>query len=159
MKRAFDIGRPRKPVSSVLRRSPKLDMAKSLPREQRSRRRVQKLPVACTRIANKPLSISLVGNAIEINVFHSRFNELEPAFNETHVVTPIVLEDWIKRIDRLVAARFSLAATSETGRSVRCLFVSRSERAELLSNDTRLGPFDASCGRATRDDWNTESDP
>ena len=54
--------------------------------------------------------------------------------------------------------RASMSATSETGRSVRCFEAPR-YGAELLSNCSWLGALKESCGRATRDDWKTVSDP
>ena len=54
MERVLDTGRTHKPVVSVLSRSLKFDMAKLLTCVQRSRWRSHKLPVACTRINNKP---------------------------------------------------------------------------------------------------------
>ena len=93
MKRVLDIGRAHKPVS----RSLKLDMAKSLACEQRSRWRPQKMSVARTHINNESLSTSLLGNEKETDVFHNRFNNpnwtsLCPITNEAHVVTSAVLE-------------------------------------------------------------------
>ena len=76
------------------------------------------MSVACTRINNEPLSTSLLGNEKETNMLNSIFDKpdgtsLHQIANETHIVSPTVLENWIN------ATQVSLSATSETGRSMR----------------------------------------
>ena len=76
------------------------------------------MSVACTSINDKSLSACLLGNKKETTVFNSILNEPDGTFfyqipDETHIVTPAVLEDRIN----ITTGRFqtvSLSATSET---------------------------------------------
>ena len=58
------------------------------------------MSVACTSINHEPVSSSILGNEKETNVFNSSLNKpngssFNQITNETHVVTPAVLENWI----------------------------------------------------------------
>ena len=71
----------------------------------------KKVSIACTRINNEPLSTSLLGRRKETNAFNSIFNKADETrfnhiANETHVVTPAVLEDWVYINDRPVQTGF-----------------------------------------------------
>ena len=90
------------------------------------------MSVACTRINDETQSPSLIGNEKETNVFNSGFNKpdgasLDKITDESHVVTLAVLENRINA----TTGRSQLGFHTHPGQ----------ERAELLSNDTRLGAF------------------
>ena len=90
------------------------------------------MSVACTRINDETPSPSLIGNEKETNVFNSGFNKpdgasLDKITDESHVVTPAVLENRIN----VTTGRSQLGFHTHPGQ----------ERAELLCNDTRLGAF------------------
>ena len=87
-----------------------------------------KMSVARTRINNKPLSPSLLGNEEKTNVFNSRLNKpdgtsFHQITNKTQAVTPAVLENWIN--ETAGPSWVSKPATTETRRSIRCFYVSR----------------------------------
>ena len=97
------------------------------------------------------------------NVFNNRFNKpdgtsLHRVTDKTHVVTPAVLETGSTyRPARPYQVSMSSNLRHRTKHTLLIRF--RTGTSELLSNDLRLEAFEASCGRATRDDWNTVSDP